>query len=118
MKNLQNNFTTPEQSLILLDVGVPVKSADCYYMIINGKIDNQLEIIHDLDEFLDSNEYLKDYFPCWSVGRLLEICKLCEPKNDYEQLFEELQYSKNYCVVIISHIIANLQVIDFSKLDD
>ena len=118
MEKLKNNFTTQEQSLIMLDLGAPVKSADCYYMIINGKIDNQLEVIHDLDAFLDSNEYLKDYFPCWSVGRLMEICKICEPKKDYEQLCEELQYSQNYCVVIISHIIANLPIIDFSKLED
>lgn len=117
MKNLQKNFTTPEQSCQLLDLGVPLKSADCYYMIINGKIDNQVEVIYDSNAFSDSNEYLKDYFPCWSIGRLIEICKICEPKKDYEQLFEELQYSKNYCVLILSHIIANLPIIDLSKLE-
>lgn len=73
IKKLQQNFTTPEQSKRLLDLGVPVKSADCYYMIICGKIDDQTEIIYNFDAFHDSNDYLEDYIPCWSVGRLIEI---------------------------------------------
>ena len=85
MVKLQNNFTTPEQSKRLLELGVPADSADCI---------------------------------CWSVGRLMEICKICEPKKYYEELCEELQWSQNYCVVIISHIIANLPIIDFSKLEE
>lgn len=31
MKTLQNNFTTPEQSKRLLEVGVPADSADFYW---------------------------------------------------------------------------------------
>ena len=42
MKKLQNNFTTPEQSKRLLELGVPADSADCYLngdsvIILNGK---------------------------------------------------------------------------------
>lgn len=118
MKNLQNNFTTPEQSKRLLDLGVPADSAEFYYDKDEVEID---EIIHPYilpfnRKFSNYNDMF--YLPCWSVGRLMEICKICEPKKDYEQLCEELQYSKNYCVVIISHIIANLPIIDFSKLED
>lgn len=116
MKNLQNNFTTPEQSKRLLELDVPADSADFYYDKDEVEID---EITHPY--FLPFNRKFSNYndmfyLPCWSVGRLIEICKICETKKDYEQLCEELQYSQNYCVVIISHIIANLQVIDFSKL--
>ena len=146
MKNLQNNFTTPEQSKRLLEFGVPADSADLqipyieYYDLSpsdNEKIIQCYEYLAPI--FWDETEHgllLKDkvvwerefdgekydghtteYIPCWSVCRLMEICKICEPKKDYEQLFEELKYSKNYCVVTISHIIANLPIIDFSKLE-
>ena len=33
MKKLQNNFTTPEQSQRLLELGVPADSADCVYRL-------------------------------------------------------------------------------------
>ena len=117
MKNLQNNFTTPEQSKRLLELGVPADSADFYYDKDEVEID---EIIHPYilpfnRKFSNYNDMF--YLPCLTVGRLMEICKICEPKKYYEQLCEELQYSKNYCVVIISHIIANLPIIDFSKLE-
>ena len=117
MKNLQNNFTTPEQSKRLLKLGVPDDSADFYYDKDEVEID---EIIHPYilpfnRKFSNYNDMF--YLPCWSVGRLMEICKICETKKDYEQLCEELQYSQNYCLEIISHIIANLPIIDFSKLE-
>ena len=147
MKNLQNNFTTPEQSKRLLELGVPEDSADLqipyieYYDLSpsdNEKIVQYYEYLapifwneteHGLlpkDKVMWEREFAgekydghtTEYIPCWSVGRLIEICKICEPKNEYEQLCEELQYSQNYCVVIISHIIANLPIIEFSKLED
>ena len=118
MKNLQNNFTTPIQSKYMLEFGVPADSADLYYDKDEVEID---EIIHPYIlpfsiKFSNYNDMF--YLPCWSVGRMMEICKICEPKKYYEQLCEELQWSQNYCVVIISHIIANLPIIDFSKLED
>lgn len=147
MKNLQNNFTTPEQSKRLLEFGFPTDSSDLqipyieYYDLSpsdNEKIVQCYEYLapifwdeteHGLlpkDKVMWEREFAgekydghtTEYIPCWSVGRLIEICKICEPKKDYEQLCEELQYSQNYCVVIISHIIANLPIIDFSKLED
>ena len=147
MKNLQNNFTTPEQSKRLLEFGVPADSADLqipyieYYDLSpsdNEKIIQCYEYLapifwdeteHGLlpkDKVLWEREFFvekydghtTEYIPCWSVGRLMEICKICEQNKEYEQLCEELQWSQNYCVVIISHIIANLPIIDFSKLED
>lgn len=119
MKTLQNNFTTPEQSKRLLELGVPADSADCMNF---GNADIfQIPFQRPFSEHLElhiQDSLKKMYTPCWSVGRLMEICKICEPKKDYEQLHDELQYCKNYCVLIISHIIANLPVIDFSKLEE
>ena len=111
MKKLQNNFTTMEQSKRLLELGVPTDSADCYYS-------QTCRTIVIVDEQINKKEFYKAILPIWSVGRMMEICKICEPKKYYEELCEELQYSQNYCVVIISHIIANLQIIDFSKLEE
>jgi hypothetical protein len=39
MRKLQNNFTTPEQSKRLLELGVPVDSADCIAHIVDNGID-------------------------------------------------------------------------------
>ena len=111
MVKLQNNFTTTEQSKRLLELGVPADSADCYYS-------QTCRTIVIVDEQINRKEFYKAILPIWSVGRLIEICKICEPKKYYEELCEELQWSQNYCVVIISHIIANLPIIDFSKLED
>ena len=64
MKKLQNNFTTPEQSKRLLELGVPAWTADCYY-----KESGKIEI---------KNTALDEFYPaCWSVGRLIEIMKIC-----------------------------------------
>lgn len=147
IKKLQNNFTTPDQSKRLIELGVPVNSADLqipyieYYDLSlsdNEKIIQYYKYLAPI--FWDETEHcllLKDKFvwerefavekydgrttefiPCWSVGRLMEMCEICEPKKDYEQLCEELKYCQNYCVLIISHIIANLPIINFSKLEE
>ena len=64
MRKLQNNFTTPEQSKRLLELGVPAWTADCYYKE-SGKIKIK-------------NTALDTLYPsCWSVGRLIEIYHIC-----------------------------------------
>lgn len=117
IKKLQNNYTMPEQSQRLLDLGVPVKSADCYYMIISGKIDNQIEVICNLDALYDNFEYLKDYFPCWSVGRLIEIFDIC---NLYElHKFSTRDWSVNIKKLMQDYeVAAEENMLDFSKLEE
>ena len=44
MKNLQNNFTTQEQSKMLLELGVPADSSDC----IRWSYDNFTSGLYDL----------------------------------------------------------------------
>ena len=110
---LQNNFTTPEQGKKLLELGVPRYSADCFY--------DGWNYIHHRDSIYNECMFFETHpecIPCWSVGRLIEICKECEPKKDYEQLCDEMMCCSDFCVLIISHIIANLPIIDFSKLED
>lgn len=74
MKKLKCNFTTPEQSKRLLELGVHADSADCY---------NLRE--HDDKVYLFQNQKESDNciskirlrlglghaMPCWSVGRLI-----------------------------------------------
>ena len=72
MKKLQNNFTTPEQSKWLLELGVPADSADMYYkhtmltpyVFANGVLFSIYSVAEDIT-------------PCWSVGRLIEIAFIC-----------------------------------------
>ena len=70
MKKLQNNFTTPELSKRLLELGVPADSADCYYGK-DGKI-------HHIDGSIpNSLLWTVGCIPCWSAGRLIEIYNEC-----------------------------------------
>jgi len=70
---LSRNFTTPEQSVLLMKLGVPMSSADCYYSNVGHRSIRQ-GIETDENFFLDHK--LK-YLPCWSVGRLIEIYHKC-----------------------------------------
>lgn len=97
MKKLQNNFTTPEQSKRLLELGVPADSADCYLnsdsvIMLNGKT-FQENYNEDLDlARLHLIEY-PHYVPCWSVGRLIEIYEICtQTKFNRKQQTDNLVY--------------------------
>lgn len=102
MKKLQNNFTTPEQSKRLLELGVPADSADCFFTD-SGK----REIKNTPFDIL--------YTPCWSVGRLIEI---------YEMVSEEAPQcitTKKSCTRIenlVSLFKENAALLDFSKLEE
>ena len=119
MKKLQNNFTTPEQSKRLLELGVPANSADCYY--------DQYKILNfrtELDYGYDFFELNFRFIPCWSVGRLIEISLIC---GIGDKVPNEL-YINKYSLVdslvgnIISRLerVADLSIndIDFSKLEE
>lgn len=74
MKTLQNNFTTPEQSKRLLELGVPADSADCVYTYLGIKILPENIVYSSYDWMVaDGDKRL----PCWSVGRLIEIWLHC-----------------------------------------
>lgn len=74
MKQLQNNYTTPEQSKRLLELGVPADSADIG--IIEDAMCGGIELLR-----VPYSQWCKGYenisTPCWSVGRLIEIELLC-----------------------------------------
>lgn len=116
MKTLQNNFTTPEQSKRLLELGVHIKSADCYYCIINATIQQGIEVICDSNIFFDINTYLKDFFPCWSVGRLIEIADICYTSLVKKEYYIKQKDCNTDYLLKIFELAGNSM--DFSKLEE
>ena len=124
MKTLQSNYTTPEQSKILLELGLPADSAD---MLWDGTIDaNEGWIFEDFPIYSDKpfsyyqllyrQEDTVHILPCWSVGRLIEINNMC-----YTSLVEQEYYIKmkdcniDYMVNLFKLAI---NIMDFSKLEE
>lgn len=117
--NLQNNFTTPEQSKRLLELGVPADSADC--LLDNEWLeideDDVPSVIHKTHKFTDYDQ--QNYTPCWSVGRLIEIMKICNHPDDVDEVFCELAYSKKNIVELIVRLMEeNKEITEFSKLEE
>ena len=117
MKKLQNNFTTPEQSKRLLELGVPAGSADCVRVVRT-----------DMVFFMQHGKVTKDYLslyksargeeaePCWSVGRLMEIFVMA---RGYEDGFMSID-GRNPIEYLIKLFTANRNEkfkLDFSKLE-
>jgi len=129
MKKLQNDFTTPEQSKRLLELGVPEWTAnwklsklvkDSHGQKPKDKHDwvvNRKDYTHMIVGFM---KY--DYLPCWSVGRLMEICLKCSTLEQRQVRFfcngDNDEYS------LIDYVITALESgvmtnhMDFSKLED
>lgn len=130
IKKLQNNFTTPEQSKRLLELGVPADSADCYYSyyIKTYAHSEYREILWHILRFITEdnipnwNARLMDgtqtYLPCWSVGRLIEILFICCDErymkiNKYFALISLVDYTISTFELCVKN-----GIIDFSKLED
>jgi hypothetical protein len=134
MKKLQNNFTTPKQSKRLLELGVPVDSADCIAHIVDNGIelyedfflkgDVRISVINERHTYTkattleDGDCWLDEPYPCWSVGRLIEIMKICAKPKEQAIMVEEMLYCKDLVGLLVYMIEANKQVIDFSKLEE
>lgn len=82
MITFQNDFTTPEQSKRLLELGVPADSANYKHDVF--------EIESGYDDFPTFvygkfGRYPKGtYIPCWSIFRLMEIYDLCNEDVDIQ----------------------------------
>lgn len=117
MKNLQNNFTNPEQSKRLLELGLPADSADCYYRDFASSKVRLIPNVREMDDKLgiDTNFLI----PCWSVGRLIEILTLCvtDPLA-YIDILENLMIYDDNLQTLVQAFSEQQKVIDFSKLED
>ena len=73
---IEELYTTREESIQLLKMGVPANTADCYfgYSVSKGtgqvKIRTQVQLRNS--RFFDN--ILPD--PCWSIGQLLKLLKM------------------------------------------
>lgn len=111
MKTLQKHFTTPEQSKMLLELGLPADSADCYFDDISGQVKVKPSCF-----FYPDN-------PCWSVGRLIEIMLLCHISDNTGIMFDKPLYEVSNCTNIewcIRVLESSIKCshIDFSKLEE
>ena len=121
MKTLQNNFTTPEESKKLLELGVPVLTADCYFYVqeINGRnvCDTPNLVPYGMGEFglrhWWTNRNNARYIPCWSAGRLIVIYETCSGKK-----FERADDGSSIMQDAFETIFYLYQELDFSKLND
>ena len=131
MKTLQNNYTTPEQSKRLLEFGVPADSADCFYNYA-GKTNTGLDLgyfktpnilLLEGRKFTSwCNTYPDDRkpIPCWSVGRLIEISRICTTLPEEEYMFPfwyDTQDNIEWAIRVIESGIRT-EHMDFSKLEE
>lgn len=118
MSKLGNNYTTTEQSKQLLELGLPVNSADCYtwdslIFIRNNRMKNK--------EFFERLK--KEISPCWSAGRLIEILEIIfgTPWSDHEELGKSTlieRVFRDFKDVVKYKEKFKDSRIDFSKLND
>lgn len=113
------DYTTPEQSQQLIELGVPEWTADCDYYF-HGEISNdaQPEILSRDEHYIERSTYgeMEDYtsLPCWSVGRLIQILtksalKPCQISFDGKKSPIETVYDDIYTCV-------KSKLINFNKL--
>lgn len=144
MKELQNNFTTPEQSKKLLELGVPADSADMYYkqysdaVVYVGEVGDVPQgktfYIHEPslrhinpegtwtwedEERVDLSgkvdELRKTDIPCWSFGRLVEIYIIA---RGLDTAYLPIESGEDMVKYIIQLYEEKMKDLDFSKLED
>lgn len=121
MSKLQNNFTTPEQSKRLLELGVPENSADCYNTTKHiGKIPEgkTYKNIWQMSVWRKKNDSHIEMYPCWSVGRLMEIYHICIPNTSIYGWNYHEDVNGNYIDYIIQEYVDAYGELDFSKLEE
>ena len=95
---MRDNFTTPEQGKKLLAMGVPESTADLRWCISKWG-SGEWHVTSKYPHFVSGKNYInrtqyRSYIPCWSVGRLQELCMLSDITfnkesfpNDHAQLW-------------------------------
>ena len=127
MKNENLKFyTTEKQSEKLLNAGLPANSADCYFGLLstNPCSDNDeyfpreiiiRQNIKQLSPDFFETEIGKEFLPCWSFGKLMNILGKCFTPQ-YSYLYEITDCYD--CEMLIDEIISRSEVnqLDFEKL--
>lgn len=115
MKKFNRNYTTPEQSKRLLELGIPAQTADCFYQLNDfGNISAPTPCIisYLLDNVNEVDWKNVKAIPCWSVGRLMEIWKICHGWP-WEYATDEALID-----IIVSDFETCIKHLDLSKLEE
>ena len=119
MKKLQNNFTTPEQSKRLLELGVPADSADCIYPCYKQDGEGDKQIMYGYINIKQpAGSYPKCFIPSWSAGRLVEIMLNSQIDTGRYTLGFMLDKDTFSIESLIEIIDEDIEEFDFSKLDE
>ena len=115
---LHNNFTTLEQSKKLLEMGVPTWTADCFHTtdLQHNPIEDATPAI--ITYQLDTHEIVWDKvygFPCWSVGRLIELYCLATGVEYTKIGISEISLTE--LMIKLIEVAVKLKTFDFSKLE-
>ena len=121
MKKLQCNFTTPEQSKRLLELGVPRWTADCFRLDFSSAFGISEDKRYSTSISLLCYEYQMDFhdkLPCWSVGRLIEIYLLCAELKKPQMIFIKEDVLMMDRMINELCYMAESERLDFSKLEE
>ena len=116
MKTLQNNFTTPEQSKRLLELGVPVDSADLLQVQDAITIDEYIMVRNEDESICDIIENNQCVKPCWSVGRLMQIFAICFDPDFIH--FDTFADGINFLQQMMDKFETYAENMDFTKLEE
>ena len=119
MKKLQNNFTTFNQIIRLLELGVPADSADmyieCYWCYgDNGRWRHKVDSHEMFGDRKQIGEGVGAIRPCWSVGRLMEIFAICFDPDFIH--FDTFADGINFLQQMMDKFETYAENMDFSKL--
>lgn len=121
MKKLQNNYTTPEQSKRLLELGVPADSADCVHTYLGIKILPEGIVYSNYNWMVADGD---NRIPCWSVGQLMNIFDIChiveQTSKDGWCSYRRLHKNQTYIDYLLFVYKKNKmqELLDFSKLEE
>ena len=92
----QHNYTNVAQSKRLIDAGLPAETADCCLERVEGTESDRMVTVTEWEENYDFYKE-EDMFPCWSLGRLVELAtKMLEHVWEVTKsrpLFLKLEYT-------------------------
>lgn len=116
----KNNFTTREQSEKLLGLGIPADSADCFFYLYTNDSDNPHILYKKLSE--TQADYDSPFssikavlYPCWSVGRLIEIYIIA---RGLDTAYLPIERTKDMIKYLIQLYEEKTKDLDFSKLEE
>lgn len=107
------NFTTIEQSLKLVELGLNPNTADLYWELLNENPNrygiycfpyDKNNCYHNMEELKKQYKDCK-FIPCWSVGCLLDMLPKCFYSDTYKSNvnFELYKYDNNNTQYILNY---------------